>query len=358
MAILLVNIENEKSLPLNEFFDYNGVCYASTRSREKNDTKEVIDMTAFYEAAVNTEVLRDVPVVFVSASASENDSAILGWYRKAEIHHKMLTPSLFLEGNIKAYASDAVWLPKDEEQRIIFCAVKKQLYEVIEEEDERFTYLQNLIENYANIENHTNAPDNQSNMNQFIRYHSADVHTIPQAMKELSTCKAACEQWAGLVAREECQDIRDMKTLEVYAKKLCEKDRKNAEGYYYLALAYYHLGFVKEGLKQVNKALQLEKDDPDFLALKGLLLVSRGYIEDGAAHLHKAYEGSQYEAYLLMEGRAYMMADIVDKAYDCFEKVEDDSLLETMGIKRKDMESKFHFIKMKYRQLRDMIWKR
>ena len=37
MAILVVRIEDDSTLLMNEFFDYNGVCYGLTRSREKND---------------------------------------------------------------------------------------------------------------------------------------------------------------------------------------------------------------------------------------------------------------------------------------------------------------------------------
>lgn len=339
MAILLINIENENSLAFNEFFDYNGFCYASTRSREKHDGK-VIDMDDFYEAAMNTELLRDIPVVFLSVE--EEITSILGWYRKAEIHSKMLTPSLFLEGNVKAYTSDAVWLSRKMQSQSISISLDNQLYEVIEEEDARYHFLNHMILHF-------------SGKNQMMPYHSASVHTIPQAMKDVASCKAACQQWAELVIGEECQDIRDLKTLEAYAKKLCQKDRKNSDGYYYLALASYHLGFVKEGLKQINKALSLEPEASDLLALKGLLLVSRGYIQDGAAHLHQAYEKSQYQAYLLMEGKAFLMAGMVDRAYDCLKDVEDESLLETMGMKPKDMESKFHFIKMKYMRLRDRI---
>ena len=244
MAILLVKIEDEKSLALNEFFDYCGYCYASTRSREKPDSK-VIDMTFFYDAAVNTEVLHDIPVIFVSVE--KEVATILGWYQKAEIFNKMYTPSLFLEGNIKAHTTDCVWLPKQAQTNTLHWTVKNQLYEVIEEEDARFRSLQKLIKEY-------------SGENMLLRYHTASSHTIPNMMKDISLCKVACEQWATLVTSEKCQDIRDLKTLEAYAKKFCEKDRKDPDGYYYLALADYHLGFVKEGLKQINKALQLEPD--------------------------------------------------------------------------------------------------
>lgn len=340
MAILLIKIEDEKSLAFNEFFDYGGYCYATSRSRLKPGDK-VIDMTSFYDAAVNTKTMHDIPVIFVS---EEEKVRIIGWYEKAEIYSEMLTPSLFLEGNVKAYTTDSVWLPKEKQTQTIHCFMRNQLYEVIEEEDARYPSLKRLISEY-------------SGENQVIRYHSAEVHTIPKALQDLTYCKQACEQWAGLVTAEECQDIRDLKTLETYAKRLCQKDRKNPDGYYYLALACYHLGFVKEGLKQINKALQLEKeaDNSDLIALKGLLLVSRGYVEEGAAHLQEAYEKSNYEGYLLMEGRAYMMMNKVDKAYDCFKQIEDEDMLEQMGIKLKEMERTWSSIKVRYMKLKEMF---
>ncbi len=296
MAILLVKIEDERSLALNEFYDYKGCCYASTRSRQKPRGK-VIDMTNFYEAAVNTNVLHEIPVVFVNV---ENEQAtVLGWYKKSEIFSKMHTPSLFLEGNIKAYTSDAVWLPEALHTHTIKWDFPKHIYEVIEEEDAKFLPLQKMITEYAGE-------------NQMIRYHSAQTHTIPEYLKNISSCRAACQDWANLVLEEKCQDIRDIKTLEAYARKLCEKDRKDSDGYYYLALASYQLGFVKEGLKQINKALQLEPDASDLTALKGLLLVSKGHVEDGADKLHQAYEKSQYELYLTLEKRARMLTNSSD----------------------------------------------
>lgn len=342
MAILLVKIEDKRTLPFNEFFDYCGYCYASTRSRQNPDT-EIIDMTSFYEAAINTEAMLDVPVVFVSVE--ENHATILGWYKKADILNQMYTPSLFLEGNIKAYSSDVVWLPEGEQTGKVRWFDHNHLYEVIEEEDARYIVLEKRIREYQGD-------------NQMIRYHNAKPHTVPKAMQDVKILKEACERWATIVAEEECQDIRDLKTLEVYAKRLTEKEMKNPDGYYYQALASYHLGFAKDGLKQINKALKLEPEASDLIALKGLLLVSRGYVEDGAAHLQKAFEMSQYEVYLLMEGQAFMRAGKVGQAYDCFKQIEDESLLEENGIHMNEMENKWNFIKVRYMKLREMIWRK
>ena len=48
MAILVVRIEDVSTLLMNEFFDYNGRCYALTRSRKEN-TDVCINLEDFYE---------------------------------------------------------------------------------------------------------------------------------------------------------------------------------------------------------------------------------------------------------------------------------------------------------------------
>ncbi len=342
MAILLIKIEDEHSLAFNEFFDYNGYCYACTRSRTNPD-ETVIDMTSFYEAAVNTEALLDVPVAF--AFVANELATVIGWYQKAEVSAKMHTPSLFLEGNAKAYASDAVWVPEEAQNLTLHWFAGEQMYEVIEEEDARYGVLDRYMKGY-------------SGQNQMMRYHNAGVHTVAKVLRDKKACREACERWASLVVEGECQDIRDLKTLEAYAKRLSAREMKNPDGYYYQALACYHLGFVKEGLKQINKALKLEPEASDLIALKGLLLVSKGHMEDGAAHLHTAYEKSDYDLYLFMEGQAYMMAGKVYKAYDCFAMMEDQSLLEEYGIKPQEMENKWNFIKVRYMKLKDRFLKK
>ena len=88
MAILVVRIEDDSTLLMNEFFDYNGVCYGLTRSREKND-EICINLEDFYEGTVQSECLTDVPVFFVQ----ERDGSwcVTGWYRKAEVRKRILT---------------------------------------------------------------------------------------------------------------------------------------------------------------------------------------------------------------------------------------------------------------------------
>ncbi|MFR4970659.1 MAG: hypothetical protein ACLTDC_08890 [Lachnospiraceae bacterium] len=66
MAILVVRIEDASTLLMNEFFDYNGRCYALTRSRKKN-TDVCINLEDFYEGTVSGgESLADIPVAFAA----------------------------------------------------------------------------------------------------------------------------------------------------------------------------------------------------------------------------------------------------------------------------------------------------
>lgn len=342
MAILLVKIEDVHSLAFNEFFDYCGACYASTRSRESTE-EHAIDMADFFDAAVNTETLSAVPVVFVAEE--KGTVSILGWYRKAEIYSEIQVLSFFLEGNIRAEAGDCVWLPSEAKTPSLRWAAGAQLYEVIEEEDARFRTLQEFMESYAGE-------------NQMLRYHTAPYLTELRVMKDPAALRDACAEWAGLVAAEKCQDIRDLKTLEIYARRLAEIDRGDSDGYYYLALADYHLGFTKDGIKQINKALRLEPEASDLIALKGLLLVSRGYAADGAALLHEAFAKSGYELYHFMEGRAYMMAGKLDLAYDCFKQIKEESLQGEAAVKLKSMERKWGSIKSGYLKIKNILRKK
>lgn len=70
MAILVVRIEDDSTLLMNEFFDYNGVCYGLTRSREKND-EICINLEDFYEGTVQSECLTDVPVFFCAGAGRQ-----------------------------------------------------------------------------------------------------------------------------------------------------------------------------------------------------------------------------------------------------------------------------------------------
>lgn len=57
MAILVVRIEDVSTLLMNEFFDYNGRCYALTRSRKEN-TDVCINLEDFMRERFRAKVWR------------------------------------------------------------------------------------------------------------------------------------------------------------------------------------------------------------------------------------------------------------------------------------------------------------
>ena len=135
MAILVVRIEDASTLLMNEFFDYNGRCYALTRSRKEN-TDVCINLEDFYEGTVQSESLEDIPVVFVKAQ--DGGWAVIGYYKRAEVRKKIMRPSLFLEGNIRADVREA-WLFSEDERKQIFAAhFGERYYEVVEDDDARY----------------------------------------------------------------------------------------------------------------------------------------------------------------------------------------------------------------------------
>ena len=120
MAILLIKIDNEATLQMNEFFDYNGHCYALSRSREKND-QVCLPLEDFYDCTVRTEWVSEIPVVFIYGK--EDDQRILGWYKTGKIYREILHISMFLEGNIEARATDVVVLPRNRQETMRGCYI-------------------------------------------------------------------------------------------------------------------------------------------------------------------------------------------------------------------------------------------
>lgn len=327
MAILLVKIEDTASLALNEFFDYNGHCYALAGSRS-GDQKDRFRMEEFYEATMDTEVLEEIPVFFVTGEGAK--ATLLGWYKKARITRKVRSISLFLEGNVEATASDVVLLPEENRRISIEWQTPGQLYEVVEEEDMRHGKLKGLLKT-------------EPEKNAFLRYAFAPVKLEPKLIKQPDACLEYCSRLAEVLLNNQCQDISEIKLLEQYARKVTEKKRNDPDGYYYHALACCHLGFFKEGIKSVQKAIELEPEAADLKALKGMLLVEKAYYKDSATCLREAYEKTHEEEYLLLEGRVYSMAGYMDKAYECFAAIQDKTLLDNAGICLKEMEKRWSF---------------
>ncbi len=143
--------------------------------------------------------------------------------------------------------------------------------------------------------------------------------------------------------------------MELYAKQAITLTRKDPDGFYYLAMASYQLGFAKQGLKAIGKALELEPDAADLLAQKAFLLVSRGYVSQGADTFHQAFDQSGEEDYLLWEGKTRILAGQPEQGYDCFRKITDKKMLEDAGIVLKDMEKKWPFVNIRGIKFRDIF---
>lgn len=326
MAILLLKIENKESLTLNEFFDYNGHCYAISRNRDKQGDV-AIDMADFFEASVRTQELSGITVVFVYG---ESDCEILGWYRQAVISKTIKRPSIFLEGNIIAQSSDAVLLPEDEMKYNVSWQEKKKLYEVVEQEDRRYQSLCEMVELYEGE-------------NAFLRYPYVEAKMIPSAIKSVEACNEACEYYASKVLNNGCKSILEIKLLETYGKKLSEMDSKSADGYYYLAMAQCQLGFEKKAIKAIEKALKLEPEASDLIAQKGIILCSMGHDRAAADCFVEAFDKSHDEQYLILRAVAHMRSGEMDKGYECLKSIEDESLLEESGIQLNYMEKRWSF---------------
>ncbi len=329
MAVLLIKIEDTASLALNEFFDYNGHCYALAGSRNKQ--KNSFRMEEFYEATRDTERLEDVPVFFVTGT--DREAVVLGWYKRAAITGQSRQVSLFLEGNVEAAAADAVLLPEQNRNVKIEWQTPGQLYEVVEQEDTRWETLQGLLRK-------------DPGENAFLRYAYVPVKLEPKLVRQPEACLQYCARLAQVLLEDQCRDISEIKLLEKYAEKVKDVKRTDPDGYYYHALACCHLGFFREGMKSIQKAIELEPEAADLKALKGMLLAEKGYYRDSAACLQEAYEKNREEEYLLLEGRILSMAGQMDKAYECFSAVRDKTLLEDAGIRLSEMEKRWSFAEL------------
>lgn len=345
MAILMIRIEDIRSLPLNEFFDYNNHCYALTRSRTLQEDV-CIDLEDFYDASFQTEQLSGIPVIFVSEDSSSHALSLLGWYKKAEIYRKSQRKSLFMEGNVVADAADVVKLPTPQELKGFRWLTGGQLYDVIEPEDSRYPMLESLISR--------NLPSGSAG-NAFLRYPYLLVTTDNKAMHNYEACIHYCDEFAAMIMQDECEDIRGIKALEQYASRAASLKRESADGHYYLAMAYDQLGFIRPGMKAIEKALRLEPDAPDLHGEKASLLTGMGYLTQAASEYQKAYELSEEEDYLLMEGRVLLMNRQIQQGYECLRAIKDQSLLEKAGIHLQDLESRWPFINVRGFHFRNQL---
>ncbi len=290
MAILLVNIDNPATMALNEFYDYNGHCYALSCSRDREDGV-AITFNDFYESTVATSQMSKIPVVF--CRKEDEKLYIVGWYKSAEIHSKRRFVSLFLEGNIVANASDVVLLKQKKIIESVTANFMFRNYCVIEMEDGRYDKLAELI--------YVDADEKNKYTNVFTRYPYVHIELDGRAKKSYDVAIRYCESLAGNIMNDNCQGIAEIKALKLYAEEAVRLDKSKADGYYYLALANYQLGFVKDGMKAVERALTIEPEASDINALKANLLVSMGYFDTALELYQKAAQLDDDESELYLE---------------------------------------------------------
>lgn len=350
MAMMAVKIENEASVLMNEFFDFQGWCYALSASRTSH-AQECAALEDFYECTVQTDWLDDVPVIFVL------EKQIIGWYVKARIYRKRQMISAFLEGNIKARALDAVLLPKSERIDRVQLDFGERMYEIIEEDDIRYEQLLHMIsENTKGIPLRYELVDSfySSDRLRLLQLKAgSDQSEAKKMMKE--HCLERCTYYASRVMNDECRDIRELKSMLQYARQAVIYDRDSADAWYYQAMACEQLGFVKDGLKAIERALALEPDADDLLAQKGHLLAAKGDYKAAVDCYEEAWSIVPEDGYLLHIGQTWFAMGNVDAAYKAFGRVKDKSLLEVRGINLKDMEKRWPFVNVRGFSLKELF---
>lgn len=352
MPILAVKIENEASLLMNEFFDYNGFCYAVSCSRLTRGA-ECIALEDFYECTVRSKQIENIPVIFVL------DGEIIGWYKKAKIYRELQRISVFLEGNIEAGISEACLLARSQRIGSVNFGFKEKFYEVIESGDERFEFLERLTQRPANGLKISFACSGSFYSGDRLRMIAHQYRDNPEAAKkhQLAFCLEKCGQAAEHVMSDKCQDIRELKTMYDYAKQAVLYDRTSADVWYYMAMACEQLGFVKEGLKAVEKAIDIEPDGDDLLVLKGHLLYALKKYDEAAACYQEAVEINPDDGYFLCLGQVRLAQGNVDSAYKAYKKVSDKEILNECGINLKDMEKRWPFVAVRGFSLKELFKK-
>ena len=391
MAILVIKIENEASLMMNEFFDYNGVCWALSKSRFER-RQECINLEDFYEGTLRTQWLDHIPVVFVLAQEDDTSEVskhtIIGWYKDAKVYRKLQVVSTFLEGNICAKTMDARLLAMDARIEWEGFSFRDRLYQVLEDDDVRCVQMYNMMQNdkrhfiqirydmvqsqyqgdlvrMAGLSRSTAGQAAKGLMGQNVKgsagYKSSGLRPVKaesQSGKMRDFCVAKAGEIAAKVMNDQCTDIRMLKTMYQYAAQAVDLDQKCVDGLYYLAMVCEQLGFIKEGFKAIEKALRLEPDGDDLIAVKGHLLFASGKYEDAAKLYEESYAIAPMDGYLICIGQAWFALGNVDKAYRAFQKVSDKKVLDDYGINLKDMERRWPFVALRGFSLKDFLGKK
>ena len=141
-----------------------------------------------------------------------------------------------------------------------------------------------------------------------------------------------CEAIAREIMEDRCPGIETVKGFFELAQNVTRYDSRNVNGWYYLAMANYQLGFVRKGLKAIERALRLEPDGDDLLVMKGNLLVSNGCLEEALRCYEEAYDIHPDESYYVMAGKACICMGNPAAADRYYRQVKDPEVLEAFEI--------------------------
>lgn len=325
MAILAVKIDDPATLRMNEFFDYGGSCWALSRNRDR-DSAMGAELEDFYDGTVRSSQMEEVPVIFI------HDGQIIGWYIKAMVYRYIRHPSPFLEGNVCAAVRDARLLKQPKTFTGIVFGKDKD-YLVIESGDARYETLKVFInddEGPFEILDYGRVPlDSRTKNGRIVR---ADRGRRITSKDRVNRLLSVCEELALEIMEDRCAGIGTVKSLGELALEATRYDVGNVNAWYYLAMANYQLGFVRKGLKAIDRAIRLESDADDLLVMKGNLMVSNGCLEEALRCYEGAYEIQPDDSYYVLAGRAcaYMGNPVAADSY--YRKVKDADILGAFGI--------------------------
>ena len=329
MAILAVKIDDRATLRMNEFFDYAGQCWALSKDRGQDGVMGA-ELEDFYEGTVRSSFMENIPVVFVY------ENQVIGWYTKAIVYRYIRRPSLFMEGNVCASARDVRLLLNPESCEGLAFGKDKN-YLVIEQSDMRYRGLSHLIENhkgpFEEIIYGKVPVDLRSKMPVKHGSYMDKKKPLKQTSKDkMNQLLTLCEIFAQEIMEDRCPGIGTVKALEETALEATRLQAGSVNAWYYLAMAYYHLGSVKKGLKAIDRAIRLEPDADDLLVMKGNLMVSNGCLEEALNCYESAYEICPDDSYYVMAGQACRCMGNRIAADQYYKKVSDGAILEAFGI--------------------------
>lgn len=331
MAILAVKIDNLATLRMNEFFDYAGHCWALSRSRSREDAVGA-ELEDFYEGTVRSGHMEGIPVIFVY------ENQIVGWYEAATVYRYIRHPALFLEGNICADTRNVRLLKEpvsvqghvSQDTRMGMDFPQDKNYLVIENGDMRYSPLKMLIHKNAGpfetVDYAKAAADGRAKLFGQAGRGSGAAGRIEGLLK-------GCEVFASEIMEDRCRDIGTVKALGELALEVTRLAAGNVNGWYYLAMANYQLGFVRKGLKAVDRAIRLEPDGDDLLVMKGNLLVSNSCFEEALHCYEEAYAINPEDSYYIMAGQACACMGNPVAAEGYYRKVKDPEILKAFEIK-------------------------